>query len=47
MEKYETRQDGITEVSIRVTSTKDGSKIAEYTVKGNPNAANGKAVERR
>jgi hypothetical protein len=44
MEKFETKHDATTEVSIRVTTTKDGSKIAEYTVKGNPNTATGKAA---
>jgi hypothetical protein len=33
-----------TEVCIKTTTTKDGSKITEYTVKGNPNTATGKAA---
>ena len=37
-------QNATIEVCIRVTTTKDGSKIAEYTVKGDPNTATGKAA---
>ncbi len=39
-----TIQDERIEVSIRVTTTKDGSKVAEYTVKGDPNTATYKAA---
>lgn len=44
MDTYETIRNATTEVCIRVTTTKDGSKITEYTVKGNPNSATGKAA---
>jgi hypothetical protein len=46
MELYDkTRyENATTEVCIRVTTTKDGSKITEYTVKGNPNTATGKVA---
>jgi hypothetical protein len=46
MEEYDkTRIHSETiEVSIKTTTTKDGSKITEYTVKGNPNTATGKAA---
>ena len=39
-----TIQDARIEVSIRVTTTKDGSKVTEYTVKGDPNTATYKAA---
>jgi Tfp pilus assembly major pilin PilA len=46
MEQYDkTRNENSTiEVCIRTTTSKDGSKITEYTVRGNPNTATGKAA---
>lgn len=44
MDRYETIRNATTEVCIRVTTTKEGSRITEYTVKGNPNTATGKAA---
>ena len=41
---YDIKQIENIEVSIRVTTTRDGSKIAEYTVKGDPNTATYKAA---
>jgi hypothetical protein len=44
MVEQETQQNGTIQVSIRVTSTKDGSRMTEYTVKGDPNTATYKAA---
>ena len=46
MEQYETNniRNQTTEVCIRTTITKDGSKVTEYAVRGNPNTATGKAA---
>jgi hypothetical protein len=44
MEQYDPIYSQTTEVCIRVTNAKDGSKITEFTVKGNPDAATGKAA---
>jgi hypothetical protein len=42
--EYQITQNETIEVSIRVTTTKDGSRITEYTVKGDPNTATYKAA---
>ena len=44
MERYQTIHNATIEVCMRVTTTKDGSSITEYTVKGNPDSAVGKAA---
>lgn len=44
MQEFDKPYNATIQVCIRVTTTKDGSKMTEYTVKGNPNTATGKAA---
>ncbi len=44
MQEFDKPYSPTIQVCIRVTKAKDGGKITEYTVKGNPNNASGKAA---